>query len=347
MLEPSTSAADELMPPPLVTELVGGDEVGEVDVGGLEHAADEADAFGEGNGVGKGLGEGAVARKLEDAVLRELIGTEDALIVVESGARAGEHVVDVVGVRGIVVDLEGNVAVRPVVNLLPDLVAGGEVGEEVEDVRRAHAVFEKVAAVGLPFALQIAGRDGDLIGRGADDGVIGDPVGLARKNRLFTRVNGVAAVSHFFEQRKMLFAAATRIVDLDVGVVADVGKIARVEEGAVVGELRGLVAVAEATGLVAHVERQGDRFAGRQRLVERVDGVEVARRRAHQVERPVELDIRDRLLLIGDVDLRDRLLGLVLQREAAGAVEGAALGINVDGGVDRGDLGLGEVFVLS
>ena len=113
MLEPSTSAADQLMRPPLVAEFMRGDEVGEVDVGGLLDAADEADAFGVRNGVGKGLREGAVARKLEDAVLLELVGAVVALVVVEAGPGAGDHVVDVVGVRGVVVDLEGDVAVRP------------------------------------------------------------------------------------------------------------------------------------------------------------------------------------------------------------------------------------------
>ena len=68
--------------------------------------------------------------------------------------------------------------------------------------------------------------------------------------------------------------------------------------------------------------------------------------RTHKVERAVELDIGDRLLLIGDVDLRDRLIGLVLQRQADVAVEGSALGINVNGGVDSRDLGLEEVLVL-
>ena len=58
------AAADELVRPPLMAELVRGDEVGEVDIGGLLDAADEADAFGERNGVGKGLREGAVARDI-------------------------------------------------------------------------------------------------------------------------------------------------------------------------------------------------------------------------------------------------------------------------------------------
>jgi hypothetical protein len=44
-------------------------------------------------------------------------------------------------------------------------------------------------------------------------------------------------------------------------------------------------------------------FAGRQRLFERVDGIDAARRRADQVKRPVELQVGDRLLYVGDVDL--------------------------------------------
>ena len=110
--------ADQLVGPPLVAEFMGGDEVSEVDIGRLFDALDEADRLGVWDGVGEGLGERAVARKLEDAVLGELVGAVDALIVVEAGAGAGQHVVDVVGMRGVVVDLEGDVAVRPVVDLL-------------------------------------------------------------------------------------------------------------------------------------------------------------------------------------------------------------------------------------
>ena len=132
----------------------------------------------------------------------------------------------------------------------------------------------------------------------------------------------------------------------EVGVVADVGNIVGVEEGAVVSELGEFVAVAEAAGLVAHVAGESDGFAGRQGLVESVDRVHVARRGADQVERAVELEIRDRLFLIGDVDLGDRLAGLVLQSHAHAAVERAAVGIDVDGGVDCRDLGLKQIFVL-
>ena len=52
---------------------------------GLLDAADEADGFGERDGVGKGLREGAVAREFEDAVLAELEGAEVLLVVGEAG----------------------------------------------------------------------------------------------------------------------------------------------------------------------------------------------------------------------------------------------------------------------
>ncbi len=64
------------------------------------------------------------------------------------------------------------------------------------------------------------------------------------------------------------------------------------------------------------------------------------------MERAVELDVRDRLLLIGEMNLCDRLVGLVLQSHADASVEGAALGIDIDGGIDGRDFGLEQIFVL-
>ena len=131
-----------------------------------------------------------------------------------------------------------------------------------------------------------------------------------------------------------------------LGVVADGGEVAGVEERAVVGELGALVAVLEAAAGVADVEGEVELVARRERRVELVDGVERARAGGHDVEGAVEAYIRDGLLLVGDVDLADGLRGLVLKHEVAGAGEGAALGENVDVGVDGDDLGLGEVLVL-
>ena len=145
---------------------------------------------------------------------------------------------------------------------------------------------------------------------------------------------------------QMLFAAAARIVELDVRVVADGGEIAAVEERAGVGELGALVAVLEAAAGVADVEGEVELVARSERRVELVDGVEGARAGGDDVERAVEAHVRDGLLLVGDVDLADRLRGLVLEDEVAGAGEGAALREDVDVGVDRDDFGLGEVLVL-
>ena len=189
---------DQLMTPPLVGKLMGSHKVGKVDVGWFHDSTDETNAFRVGNRVGEGLGETAIARKLVDAVLRELVRAVDALIVVESGAGAGEHIVYVVGVRGIVVDLEGNIAARTVMGFFPYLVMSGDVGEEVEDVGRSHAVFEETAAGGLPFALQISGGDRNLIGGSAHHRVIGNPVRLPAEENVVHRVHRIAALNHFF-----------------------------------------------------------------------------------------------------------------------------------------------------
>jgi hypothetical protein len=97
---------------------------------------------------------------------------------------------------------------------------------------------------------------------------------------------------------------------------------------------------------VAHGKREGDHVAWGERLIERVNGIEVAWRSAYEVERPVELHVGDGLVGIGEVDLGDRRGGFVLQGELTGAVEGAALGVDVDDGIDRSYLRLGQQFVL-
>ncbi len=64
----------------------------------------------------------------------------------------------------------------------------------------------------------------------------------------------------------------------------------RVEERAGVGELGPLVAILEAAGSLADVEGHVDLFARRERLIERVDGVEIARARGDAVEGPIEAE---------------------------------------------------------
>ena len=147
-------------------------------------------------------------------------------------------------------------------------------------------------------------------------------------------------MGHLFERRELFFAAAARVVDLEPLIVADAREEVCVEEGAVVGELRGLVAIAEAAGDVRDLEGEVGDVTGCERLVEGVDGVEAAGRAADEMKWAVELDVGYGLMPVGEVDLGERLRGFVLKREDAGAVEGAAFGIDVDGGFDGGDFGL-------
>ena len=266
-------AADELVTPPLMTELVGGDEVGVVDVLlGILDAADEAEGLGEGDGVGKGLSELAVTGVLDDAVLRELEGAVVCLVVVQAFLGGVDHLVDIVGVLRVVVDLDVDALVE---NGL-DGVAAGDPRHEVEDVGGAHGVLEEVPAVCGPAALEVAGGEGDLVAGGADDGVVGDPVGLLAGEEVAAGVLGVAARGQLCVGGQVFFAAAARVVKLEIAAVADFRKVRLVEEGAIVGKLRELVAVAEAAALVADPGGERNGFAGRERLVEGVDGIKIA-----------------------------------------------------------------------
>ena len=144
----------------------------------------------------------------------------------------------------------------------------------------------------------------------------------------------------------MLFAAAPRIVEFAVLAVADLREEIGVEEGTVVGELRQFIAVAKAPGGVAHLKAHGHDVACCQWRVQCINRVEVARCAAHEVKRTVEGDMTHRLLRVGDVNLRDGRRGFVLQDVASLATERTLTGIDIDGGINGSDLGLGQQLVL-
>src|ERR1700722_19421117 len=137
---------------------------------------------------------------------------------------------------GIVVDLDVDRTVDPWVDLVFDLVAGGDVAEEVEGLDVSHAVFEVVTTVLVPVALQVAGGDGDLglsfrvVVCGADDSVVSDPVGV-RVDEVGAASERVTAMREVGDRAKMLVAAAARVGQLRLGVVANIWKVAGIEEG--------------------------------------------------------------------------------------------------------------------
>jgi hypothetical protein len=88
------------------------------------------------------------------------------------------------------------------------------------------------------------------------------------------------------------------------------------------------------------MEGQVQLIAGRKRRFQLIDGVEIAGRPAYQVERAVELHLGDGLRAIGNVDLRDRLRGLVLQHEMALTGKGPVIWIKIDVGVGGDDFWL-------
>ena len=128
----------------------------------------------------------------------------------------------------------------------------------------------------------------------------------------------------------MFFPAAAGIIQFVVCGVANGREISRVEKCSVIRQFCTLVAVEKSASFLAKTERHVHRFARRQRLLERVYDVEISRAGGDDVERPVEGYALDRLLGVGDMDLRDRLGRLVLQHKMAGSAEGAALRIDVD-----------------
>ncbi len=166
----------------------------------------------------------------------------------------------------------------------------------------SHAVFVIIAAVLLPCALEISGSNGNLVGGGADDGVKGDPI-RAWDKKISARVNWISPRRHLFQGAEMLFTAAAGIIDLIVLVVSDLRKKTRIEKSAVVCELRQLVAIAESATLMRNRKGQREDIARSERPIKRVDGVQIARSAAYQVEWPIELNIGGGLLLVRDVNL--------------------------------------------
>src|SRR6185437_5393266 len=114
---------DQLMAPPLMAQLVCGDEIRQVHIVLVQHAADETDSLGKWHGIRKRLREPTIAWKFHDAILRELVRAVMGLVIIEPGATGGQHVIDIVGVRRIVIDFKIHGAVRAVVNLFSSGIA--------------------------------------------------------------------------------------------------------------------------------------------------------------------------------------------------------------------------------
>src|ERR1700722_8142909 len=148
------------------------------------------------------------------------------------------------------------------------------------------------------------------------------------------------------DEAKMLFAAAAGVSQLEIRVIADRGKVAGVEEGAGVGEFGAFAAIAETVSCIGHGEIHVELVAGGKGLLKCVNSVEVAWAGGDLAEGTVEAEVRYRLPAIDDVDLGNRVWCFVLKEEVARAREGAALGKDVDVGVDGEDFGLGKELIL-
>ena len=131
-------AAHHLVPPPLVRRLVRRDVVRIVDVLGIvgPDPGDEADRLRVRNRVRERLGEGLVARELDDPELPVLVRPERGAEVGERVLDREVHRVEVELVPGLVVDLDRHRARRTRPGVLLHRVARRLEGEEVQ--RSAH-----------------------------------------------------------------------------------------------------------------------------------------------------------------------------------------------------------------
>src|ERR1700677_4549779 len=99
-------ASNQLMGPPLVSQLMRGDEVSKVNILIRVEDARDPEGFGEGTCVGKGLRKLAVTRKFKDTELLELVRAVVCLVVVETTLDPFDHVIDIEAVLWCVIDLD-------------------------------------------------------------------------------------------------------------------------------------------------------------------------------------------------------------------------------------------------
>ena len=279
--------AQHLIAPPLVSHFVGGDVEGVVDRVGVLQARDEADALGERDRVRKGRREPRVPGKLDDAHLPVLVRREVLRHVAEGLLHRVHHSLHVVLVVRVVEDLD--------VHALPGVpahrVARGEKRKELRN-RRIHLVVEVPAPALGPLPLQIAGRDRDLVGVGADRRLELQPVGVARE---VVRLAGahVVELRHPNEWRQPLPPPLRRIAELAVVQVPERRELTAGEERAVVHHGAVGVVVDEPRVRDLEVEPEGDLLARGERRGQLVDRVaEPPVLEGHSMRRQIQLTDR-------------------------------------------------------
>src|ERR1051326_5528876 len=208
-------------------------------------ARDEADTFGERNGVGQRFRKSLVTRKLDDAKLMELEWAEVGAAVIESSLHGLAHALDIKGVAVIVIDLKIYVVPAVAQHLVICRIHG-----KAEQHRGIGLVMEVAAAILHPFLLQISRHDGDLFRRGAHGVVEVYPVGIQSaviilpSGEIFEFENSL----YFFQS---MAVAGAVVSEFDSLRVADVRNIAITQKAAIMGKISVLVIVGEPLKCVA------------------------------------------------------------------------------------------------
>src|SRR5271156_5456467 len=99
-------ASNQLMGPPLVSQLMRGDEVSKVNILIRIEDARDPEGFGEGTGIREGLRKLPISRKFKDTKLFELVRAVVCLVVVETTLDPCNHVIDIEAVLWRVIDLD-------------------------------------------------------------------------------------------------------------------------------------------------------------------------------------------------------------------------------------------------
>ncbi len=113
-------AADHLVRPPLMGDLMRGHVIGVIDILGLAIVGDEADRFGIGHGAGKGLRKAGIGREFQHAGIVKLIGTKIGAVIIERVFHRLHHSSDVIIMRLVIIYRQVNI----VPAVLGDFITG-------------------------------------------------------------------------------------------------------------------------------------------------------------------------------------------------------------------------------
>ena len=144
-----------------------------------------------GNGIGKGLGEFSITRELQNPHLPKLVRAKIFLKITQAIFKRSHHPIQVIGMFVVVENFNvDRFALRTYPFVAQYRIPRRHQIEEIINFAVLY-IMKIPPPLVLPFLLQIAGRDGNLIGHGADGTFKGNEVGIVIEQQSFFSV-GIA-----------------------------------------------------------------------------------------------------------------------------------------------------------